>query len=78
MAGTLLAVLAFGMSHFRIFWRMEAWTLDLRHQLLAAPTPAADKVAIIVIDEYSIREMLKKEKVSFPWPRDVYEAGIAY
>ncbi len=76
MAGTFLALLAFGMSHF--FWRMEAWTLDLRHQLLAAPTPAADKVAIIVIDEYSIREMLKREKVPFPWPRDVYEAFIAY
>ncbi len=75
LAGLLAWALG-GVSHLRTF---EARTLDVRQKLFARPTPAVDRVAIVLIDEYSIRQMKEVEGLTtFPWPRDVYQAMIDF
>ena len=76
--GALMAFVAWGLSYFDFLAEIESSTLDVRQRLLARRTPATDRVAIIVIDEYSIRNVLKEDKVAFPWPRNLYVAFIDF
>jgi len=78
VAGLAAGLVALGLSQVGYFQELEDSTLDLRQQLLARPSVAVQKVAIILVDEYSIRTMWKSESVRFPWPRDVYNAFLDY
>lgn len=78
LAGLGVAALAGAASLLGLLGSYELRTLDWRHQALSRHGPAADRVAVILIDEYSIRTLREEEGVHWPWPRDVYEPLLGY
>ncbi|HVR76664.1 MAG TPA: CHASE2 domain-containing protein, partial [Planctomycetota bacterium] len=78
VTGLIFGAIALASSRLDFFEGLEGITLDLRQQLLVAPTPASGQVAVILIDEYSIQQLRRKEGVIWPWPRDVYVPLILY
>jgi adenylate cyclase len=80
VAGLSSGVLAFALGFTPLFEGYEARTLDLRQRLLARPTAAAEQVALLTIDDSSIEEARRpdKERLTWPWPRDVYEPIVLF
>ncbi|MFN0060459.1 MAG: CHASE2 domain-containing protein [Planctomycetota bacterium] len=70
-AGVLVGAGVVLLSFTVPFATLESLTLDWRQQALARPSAALDGVAVVLIDEFSIREF-KKDGVTWPWPREMY------
>ncbi len=75
MAG---AALAAGLWAAGTLDRWEAITWDWRAETLARPSPAHDQIALILLDQDSLDWAQKENGLSWPWPREVYAAIIAY
>ena len=75
MVGTALA---FGLWAAGALDRWEAITWDWRAATLARPSPASDRIALILLDQDSLDWAQKENGLSWPWPREVYAAIIAY
>lgn len=75
MAGAALAI---GLWAAGALDRWEAITWDWRAATLARPSPAHDQIAMILLDQDSLDWAQKENGLSWPWPREVYAAIIAY
>jgi adenylate cyclase len=75
MAG---AILATGLWAAGALDRWEAITWDWRAAAMACPSPAHDQIALILLDQDSLDWGQKENGLSWPWPREVYAAIIAY
>ncbi|MBD3670827.1 MAG: adenylate/guanylate cyclase domain-containing protein [Gammaproteobacteria bacterium] len=73
----LAVVLAYALNKTVVFERLEYWTFDSRTQLLRQDSDISDDIAIILIDEASLKTM---EPVygRFPWPRSAYAELIEF
>jgi adenylate cyclase len=56
----------------------EAKTFDMRARLLARPGAATERVATILIDQYSLDWCKENLDLSWPWPRETYRAIVDF
>jgi adenylate cyclase len=75
MAGAALAI---GLWAAGALNRWEAITWDWRATTLARPSLAHDQITLILLDQDSLDWSQKENGLSWPWPREVYAAIIAY
>jgi len=75
VAGTVLAI---GLWAAGALERWEAITWDWRASTLARPSPTHDQITLILLDQESLDWAQKENGLSWPWPREVYAAIIAY
>lgn len=78
MAGVIGALIAF--VFFTPGWldRWEAKTWDWRVNLLARPSPATQKIRVILLDQGSLDWARQENGLSWPWPREVYGTIIRF
>ena len=77
-SGLAGAALAAGLWAAGALVRWEAITWDWRAKILARPSPAGDQITLILLDQASLDWAQKENGLSWPWPREVYAAIIAY
>jgi len=77
-SGVAGAVLATGLWAAGALDRWEAITWDWRAKTLARPSPAHDQITLILLDQDSLDWARKENGLSWPWPREVYAAIVAY
>jgi adenylate cyclase len=77
-SGALLGLVLFALSRVEVLESFEMQTLDMRQRLFAAPTPAVDKVAVVLIDDYSVQNVREKDGFKYPWPRDLYVPMVLF
>ncbi len=51
---------------------LENTTWDVRVRSLARPSPATDRIALVLIDQVDIDEMREVNGIDWPWPRSLY------
>jgi adenylate cyclase len=56
----------------------EARTWDWRVRLLAKPGKATEKINLILLDQNSLDWGNQENKLSWPWPREIYSAIISF
>ena len=83
LAGGALAGLAVGVLGASLWLggaldRWEAVSWDARVRLLARPSAAVDSVAVILLDQASLDWGADASGWSWPWPREVYGAVVAF
>ncbi|ADK86651.1 adenylate/guanylate cyclase with Chase sensor [Desulfarculus baarsii DSM 2075] len=71
----LAATLLWGLGALE---RLEGLSWDVRAKLLARPGPASGQVAVIVVDQASLDWVSAQFQLSWPWPRQVHEAVVAF
>ena len=78
MAGVIGALIAF--VFFAPGWldRWEAKTWDWRVNLMARPSPATQKIRVILLDQGSLDWARQENGLSWPWPREVYGTIIRF
>jgi len=57
-------------------WEYRTW--DWRASVMARPAPSTGKVRLVLLDQNSLDWGQKENGLSWPWPREVYGAVIAY
>jgi adenylate cyclase len=77
-AGIIGTVLAAGLWAAGILDRWESFTWDWRAGILASPSPAADHITLILLDQNSLDWGQQENGLSWPWPREVYAAVIEF
>lgn len=77
-SGFAATVLTIGLWTAGALDRWEAITWDWRVSTLARPSPAHDQITLILLDQDSLDWAQKENGLSWPWPREVYAAIIAY
>jgi len=65
------------LTHTSVFKRLELWSFDARAQAARADKTIDDKVAIVLIDESSLRS-LEPAYGRFPWPRSAYAELLSF
>ena len=77
-AGVVGALIALGF--FAPGWldRWEAKTWDWRVNLLAKPSPATQKIRLVLLDQNSLDWAREENGLSWPWPREVYGTIIRF
>ncbi|MBP1711368.1 MAG: adenylate/guanylate cyclase with Chase sensor, partial [Deltaproteobacteria bacterium] len=58
--------------------RWEAKTWDWRVNILAKPSPATQKIRLILLDQNSLDWAKDENGLSWPWPREVYGTIIQF
>jgi adenylate cyclase len=58
--------------------RWEAKTWDWRVNLMAKPSPATQKIRVILLDQGSLDWARQENALSWPWPREVYGTIIRF
>ncbi|MGQ9589336.1 MAG: CHASE2 domain-containing protein [Planctomycetota bacterium] len=62
----------FALSSLWLFQAYELRTLDWRQRALGRRTPSVDRVALVLVDEYSVEREREEASIFWPWPRDMY------
>ncbi|MEN6509260.1 MAG: adenylate/guanylate cyclase domain-containing protein [Smithella sp.] len=77
-AGVIGAIIA--VVFFAPGWldRWEAKTWDWRVNLLAKPSPATQKIRLVLLDQNSLDWAREENGLSWPWPREVYGTIIRF
>jgi adenylate cyclase len=57
-------------------WEYRTW--DWRESVLARPSPATDRIRLVLLDQQSLDWGQSENSLSWPWPREVYGAVVAY
>ena len=82
LQGLLLSLLGFGMA--LALWLpgwldgLENKTWAWRVRMLAAPGPMTARIRLILLDQNSLDWASRENGLSWPWPREVYAALVAY
>ena len=58
--------------------RWEDATWDWRERLFAAPSPATDRIRLVLLDQKSLDWGKNENGWAWPWPREVYGAVLAF
>lgn len=61
--------------HFFDVWEWKTW--DLRLHLFSAPSQASDDIVIFLVDQNSL-DVYEQQKISWPWPREMYAYILEY
>ncbi|MGD9973944.1 MAG: CHASE2 domain-containing protein [Desulfatirhabdiaceae bacterium] len=77
-SGVAGAILAIGLWATGIPDRWEGITWDWRASMLARPGSAHDQITLVLLDQNSLDWAQTENGLSWPWPREVYAAIIAY
>jgi hypothetical protein len=77
-AGFPAGAIAFALGGTTLLSSYEARTLDWRQRAFARPTAAVDKVAVVLLDDFSIEAAESVEGVEYPWARDFYEPIVFF
>ncbi|MBP1711139.1 MAG: adenylate/guanylate cyclase with Chase sensor [Deltaproteobacteria bacterium] len=75
VAGALIALVFFAPGWLD---RWEAKTWDWRVNLLAKPSPATQKIRLVMLDQNSLDWAREENGLSWPWPREVYGTIIRF
>lgn len=78
LIGTAAALLAAGLMRLGLLDAFEARTWDLRARLFARPSPATDRIRLILLDQASLDWARRENKLAWPWPREVYAPLLAF
>lgn len=70
------AALALWLPGWLDTWENGTW--DWRVRLLARPGAATEKVRLILLDQQTLDWAKRENGLSWPWPREVYDAIIRY
>jgi len=57
-------------------WEYRTW--DWRESFMARPSPSTDKIRLVFLDQQSLDWGQRENALSWPWPREVYGAILAY
>ncbi len=78
LAGVVAAACAGALDRAGLAARWDNPMSDWRARLLAKPSPATDRVKLVLLDQYSLDWAGKEMGLSWPWPREVYGAVLDY
>ena len=77
LIGTCAAAIVLALTNLEAFHTVELKTYDWRLSRTADPSTARKDIALIEIDEYSLRN-LQQHAGRWPWPRVVHASLIDY
>ncbi|MBD3415080.1 MAG: CHASE2 domain-containing protein, partial [Candidatus Aminicenantes bacterium] len=80
--GVLIGFLSFLfvllLHEFQVFRPLERKSWDLRFRLFSSPPKADERIAVFLIDQYSLDVYEKQQGLSWPWPREIYSYLVDY